>query len=92
MKKNIMRLAALAAIGALAFGIGAPSAATGATTKKLVWALEFKGKANVKPSSSVFSYDVGGGGWGNLEHQAYVDTNVKTDGVSQGNLVFTASK
>jgi beta-glucanase (GH16 family) len=92
MKKNIMRLAAFAAIAALALGMGAQTAATGATSKKLVWALEFKGKANVKPSSSVFSYDVGGGGWGNLEHQAYVDTNVKTDGVSQGNLVFKATK
>ena len=49
MKKNILRLAAFAAIAALALGMGAQTAATGATSKKLVWALEFKGKANVKP-------------------------------------------
>ncbi|MEY3663493.1 MAG: hypothetical protein RI919_1009, partial [Actinomycetota bacterium] len=95
MKKNIMRLAAFAAIAALALGMGAQTAATGATSKKLVkklvWALEFKTK-NAKPSSAVFSYDVGGGGWGNLEHQAYVDTNVRTDSVAQGNLVFKATK
>ncbi len=91
MKKNILRLAAFAAIAALALGMGAQTAATGATSKKLVWALEFKTK-NAKPSSAVFSYDVGGGGWGNLEHQAYVDTNVRTDSVAQGNLVFKATK
>lgn len=59
---------------------------------KLLWAEEFKGKAGSLPSSKNWTYDIGGGGWGNSERQYYTkDTkNVALDG--KGNLVITATR
>ncbi|MEY4310334.1 MAG: hypothetical protein RLZ71_260 [Actinomycetota bacterium] len=99
MKKNrVLKLSLVAlAIGSLA--IAAPASALTHTApaatkvvKKLLWKQEFNGTAKVWPNSRVFNYDLGGGGWGNLEHQAYIQTAAKTDGTRQGNLVLTAKK
>jgi beta-glucanase (GH16 family) len=51
-----------------------------AVSKKLLWKQEFTGKSGTKPNSKIFSYDMGGGGWGNNEHQAYTDHNATLTG------------
>lgn len=92
--RTSFKLAALALTGLLlvaTFGVSA-EAATKKPVLKLLWHQEFSGKSGVKPSSKIFNYDLGGGGWGNLEHQAYVDDHAKTDGSKQGNLVLKATR
>jgi beta-glucanase (GH16 family) len=88
------KFAALAiAIIAIAPLFGGPAqAATKKPVLKLLWHQEFNGKAGQTPNSKVFNYDVGGGGWGNLEHEAYVTDHAKTDGTKQGNLVISATR
>jgi beta-glucanase (GH16 family) len=97
-KSRVLKISLVAlAIGSLAFA--APASALTHTTptatkvvKKLLWKQEFNGSSKLWPNSRVFNYDLGGGGWGNMEHQAYIRTAAKTDGTAQGNLVFTARK
>ena len=55
-------------------------------TKRLLWKQEFTGKAGTKPNSKIFNYDVGGGGWGNNEHQAYTNHNAVLSGTGQLNI------
>jgi beta-glucanase (GH16 family) len=55
-------------------------------TKRLLWKQEFTGKAGTKPSSKIFNYDMGGGGWGNNEHQAYTNRNAVLSGTGQLNI------
>lgn len=50
---------------------------------KLLWKMEFNGRAGTKPSDAVFSYDLGGGGWGNAEHQSYTDYNAVMNGTGR---------
>jgi beta-glucanase (GH16 family) len=57
-----------------------------AVSKKLIWKQEFTGKSGVKPSSKIFNYDLGGGGWGNYEHQAYTNHNATLNGTGALNL------
>lgn len=99
MNKKTTKRLALAAIALSSFALAAPASAVVApkpavtkVVKKLLWHQEFTGTRKVAPNARVFNYDLGGGGWGNLEHQAYTTTNVKTDGSKQGNLVITANK
>ncbi|KAG4077126.1 hypothetical protein HA402_016113 [Bradysia odoriphaga] len=63
-----------------------------ASAQTLVWSDEFNGPADQSPDSSKWGYDIGGGGWGNEEHQYYTDSrsNAALDG--NGNLVITARK
>lgn len=96
--KSLKRIA-LVGLAALSIGLSAPASAVVTdkpavtkVVKKLLWKQEFTGTAKVAPNARVFNYDLGGGGWGNLEHQAYVTTNARTDGTKQGNLVITAKK
>ena len=56
----------------------APKAAT--VYKKLLWHQEFREKTGTKPNSKIFNYDLGGGGWGNNEHQAYTNHNAYQSG------------
>ncbi len=51
---------------------------------------DFNGDAGSPPSSGVWSYDLGGGGWGNNEAQTYTDSpdNVRLDG--DGHLEINA--
>ena len=55
--------------------------------QELLWSDEFRtGNA---PDSDVWTYDTGGGGWGNGEIQDYQQENVK---VEDGNLVITVDE
>ena len=53
---------------------------------------EFNGAAGAAPDPSVWTYDVGGGGWGNDEKQVYTNdrSNSRLDG--QGRLVIEARR
>jgi beta-glucanase (GH16 family) len=90
------KLATLVTAAGLALSVAiAPQVAQAKSSKptlKLLWHQEFAGKAGTAPDSSIFNFDLGGGGWGNLEHEAYVDTNAALDGTKQGNLVITANR
>jgi beta-glucanase (GH16 family) len=55
-------------------------------TKRLLWKQEFTGKSGTKPNSKIFNYDMGGGGWGNNEHQAYTNYNAVLNGAGQLNI------
>lgn len=59
---------------------------------ELVWSDEFNGAANSPPDPSKWTYDLGGGGWGNKELEVYTNSteNVFHDG--QGHLVIRALK
>lgn len=91
-----LKIAVLFALAGLALSTVTTTSAATAKTKapvlKMLWHQEFTGKAGTKPSSQIFNYDLGGGGWGNLEHQAYVDDHATLDGSKQGNLVIKADR
>jgi beta-glucanase (GH16 family) len=61
--------------------VGTPKQAS--VTKRLLWKQEFTGRAGTLPNSKIFSYDMGGGGWGNNEHQAYTNHNASLSGTGQ---------
>ncbi|KAG4076603.1 hypothetical protein HA402_001890 [Bradysia odoriphaga] len=63
-----------------------------ASAQTLVWSDEFNGPAGQRPDASKWGRDIGGGGWGNYEHQYYTDSasNAALDG--NGNLVITARR
>lgn len=56
----------------------------------LVWSDDFTGTAGTAPDNTKWSFDLGGGGWGNNELQVYTNNanNVQLDG--NGKLVITA--
>jgi beta-glucanase (GH16 family) len=83
---------AIAAVAVVSMIGGPAQAAAKKPVLKLLWHQEFTGKSGLTPTSRVFNYDTGGGGWGNLEHEAYVDDHAKTDGSKQGNLVIRATR
>ncbi len=78
------------------------SAATQAQTWNLQWSDEFNAPAGTAPSSSSWTFDTGGGGWGNRELEVYcapssnaspcnsTQSNLYQDG--KGNLVIHAVK
>ncbi len=61
-------------------------------TLKLLWSDEFNGKKGTLPSSKTWSFEIGGGGWGNSERQYYTNkaANASMDG--SGRLVITAKR
>ena len=61
-----------------------------AQTYDLVWSDEFDYTG--LPNSSIWSYDVGGGGWGNNELQYYTDARTENARVENGNLIIEARK
>jgi beta-glucanase (GH16 family) len=65
---NPGRLPALVLIGAVAV-LAAPRPASAQWT--LVWSDEFNGANGAAPDGSKWTYDTGGGGWGNGELQTY---------------------
>ncbi|MEV4570234.1 lectin [Nonomuraea sp. NPDC049419] len=81
-------LAAIAALVAPMTGTASAAPAPG----PLVWSDEFDGPAGSAVDSSKWRFDIGGGGWGNNEHQYYTDStrNAAKDG--NGNLVITARR
>ena len=66
------------------------SVAPGQRAWRVVWSDEFNGPANSSPDATKWTYDLGGGGWGNHELEIYTKdpTNVFLDG--NGNLVIQA--
>lgn len=60
--------------------------------RTLIFSDEFHGRAGQRPSSSKWTYDVGGGGWGNRELEKYTHArrNAHLDG--HGNLVIAAHR
>lgn len=77
------------AISSLQLGI---SSAAPKKTLKMLWSDEFNGKKGTLPSSKVWSFDLGGGGWGNSERQFYTKSpsNISMNG--EGQLVITANR
>ena len=57
---------------------------------KIVWNDEFND--NGLPDNSKWSYDVGGGGWGNKEAQYYTDSRIQNSEVRAGFLYINAIK
>jgi beta-glucanase (GH16 family) len=57
----------------------------------LSWSDEFNATAGTQPDSTYWSYDLGGGGWGNSELECYTNStnNIAEDG--NGNLVITGT-
>ena len=58
--------------------------ATFSAAQELLWSDEFHSGSDL--DSSVWAYDIGGGGWGNGELQEYAEDNVR---VQDGNLIIT---
>ncbi|MXP20088.1 family 16 glycosylhydrolase [Gordonia sp. HNM0687] len=79
----IPTLLALAAVGSV------PGGSAQAT---VVASEDFTGPAGVAPDPSVWTHDVGGGGWGNGERQVYTSStrNARLDG--RGHLVIEAHR
>lgn len=56
---------------------------------KLVWSDEFDGPNGSAPDPTIWTHEVGGGGWGNDELEYYTD-GTESSVVQDGNLVITA--
>jgi beta-glucanase (GH16 family) len=56
----------------------------------LVWDAEFKGSANSSPDPTYWTYDTGGGGWGNGELETYTNTTANAYQDGNGHLVIQA--
>jgi beta-glucanase (GH16 family) len=65
-----------------------PNTPTSSVTSTAGWADEFDGPANALPDAAKWTYDLGGGGWGNNELETYTNQpeNVHLDGA--GHLVI----
>src|SRR5258708_8651011 len=55
----------------------------------LVWSDEFSSANGSAPDSTKWTYDLGGGGWGNQELQSYTSRPQNVQ-MQKGNLVITA--
>jgi beta-glucanase (GH16 family) len=77
---------------ALSFLVNPVADAAPKKTLKLLWSDEFNGKKGTRPSTTSWSAEIGGGGWGNSERQFYTDkaANASMDGA--GRLVITANR
>jgi beta-glucanase (GH16 family) len=53
---------------------------------------EFNGPAGIAPDPSKWSYDLGGGGWGNDELEVYTDSRANSFLDGKGSLVIRATK
>ena len=58
----------------------------------LVWSDEFEGAAGAGVDRSRWTFDLGGGGWGNQELQTYTDRTANASLDGDGNLVIVASR
>jgi beta-glucanase (GH16 family) len=70
----------------------ASAAQSPGSERKLTFADEFNGPGGTAADPNKWSYEVGGGGWGNKELQYYTDStkNAHLDGI--GNMVIRAAK
>jgi beta-glucanase (GH16 family) len=83
----------LCAAAAVACGSRATNSGTSPSpvpTSPTAWADEFDGPANAAPDAAKWTYDLGGGGWGNQELETYTNApdNVHLDG--DGHLIVRA--
>ncbi len=91
----------LASLAALLFALGCAGSGGGTTTAGspgggtgawvLTWSDEFNGPNGSAPDGTKWTYDLGAGGWGNNELQAYTQRPENVQ-VQDGNLVITALK
>lgn len=90
--RNSFTAISLAICCAASLLITTPASAAPKKTLKLLWADEFNGKKGTLPSSKTWSFEIGGGGWGNSERQYYTNksSNASMDG--SGRLVITANR
>jgi beta-glucanase (GH16 family) len=58
---------------------------------QLVWSDEFTGANGASPDTSKWTYDIGGGGWGNQELETYTNRPANAH-LQDGSLVITAQK
>jgi beta-glucanase (GH16 family) len=58
----------------------------------LVWSDEFDGAAGASVDRSRWTFDVGGGGWGNEELETYTDRTANASLDGNGNLVIVANR
>lgn len=81
---------ALRVSAVLLAGVSALSCCSADAAPAPIWADEFDGAAGSFPDRSIWTAELGGGGWGNEEQQTYTDSpdNVALDG--DGHLVITA--
>ena len=86
-------LAAVAAVG-LATALYLPS--RGDTAEAAVgpisWSDEFNAGAGTPVDGGKWNHEIGGGGWGNNEHQYYTNSTSNSVHDGQGNLVITARR
>lgn len=93
-----MRSRLLTPIGAImaisvALGLAVHPVADASSKKlKLLWSDEFNGKKGARPSSKVWSAEIGGGGWGNSERQYYTDKSANASMDGAGRLIITANR
>lgn len=78
----------LISLTSLVLALGTASAA--ADSWRLVWSDEFDGAG--LPDATRWSYDVGGGGWGNAESQFYTDKRTENARQEGGHLVIEARR
>src|SRR3984893_15586869 len=64
----------------------------GQTRWTLAWSDDFDGPLNSAPDQSKWSYDLGGGGWGNQELEVYTDLRKNSFLDGKGNLVIRAQR
>ncbi len=62
------------------------------TTWTLVWSDEFDGAAGSSVDRSRWTFDIGGGGWGNQELETYTDRTANASLDGSGNLVIVANR
>ena len=86
-----LAVAVLGAIIGVAVTVSeAPPTEAHGSDRKIVWRDEFAGARGKKPDSARWTYNTGGGGWGNGELQSYTQSrrNAHLDG--RGHLVISA--
>jgi beta-glucanase (GH16 family) len=91
------RCTAVMLLSGLGAACGGASPATSTMTSPSppatqVWADEFNGPANSAPEAAKWTYDLGGGGWGNQELETYTNQpqNVYVDG--DGHLIIRVER
>jgi beta-glucanase (GH16 family) len=88
-------LAAAAGLGAAglgAIGLGIAEIMSGSPQPRYTFADDFDGPAGSAPDPSKWTYDLGGGGWGNDELEIYTSSRENSFLDGNGNLVIRATK
>src|SRR3954463_2812195 len=87
-RSAVSLVCALAAAACGSSGSAPGTSPTPPAPQAAAWADEFDGAADSAPDPAKWTYDLGGGGWGNQELETYTSAsdNVRLDG--QGHLVI----